>query len=112
MNRLKTFLIAGSLLGAAPLPALAQAWPAAVVAAAPRAAPTAAHDLAASRRDDAGARRADGLPPSHPNAGRVTLKLADETDEIPEVDLRPKDGWTNDEGWRAGPTRVGFKRRF
>jgi hypothetical protein len=112
VNRLTTLLIAASALGAAPLPALAQTWPAAVVASAPRAAPAPANALVVLRREEAGVRRLPGAPPTDPTAGRAALKLADSAEDVPNVDLRPKAEWSDDQGWRASPTRVAFKRRF
>ena len=32
--------------------------------------------------------------------------------EVPEVDIRAKAAWSDDEGFRVSPTRVAFKRRF
>lgn len=110
LPRLSTLLIA-ALAVSAPATALAQAWPATVVASAPRAAPVPSHGLVL-RSEEAGAPRQADLPPTDANTPRVVLKLADSADEVPDVTLRPKAEWTDDQGWRASPTRVAFKRRF
>ncbi|MBL8556461.1 MAG: hypothetical protein JNL41_19460 [Phenylobacterium sp.] len=118
MNRLKTLVIAASLVGAAPLPALAQVWPATVVAGAPAAAPsaTAPHSTAAParglvvvRHETRAIRRPPGTAPTDPASRTLSLTHAG---DVPEVDLRPKAEWSDDQGWRATPTRVAFRHRF
>jgi hypothetical protein len=85
-----------------------------VVAAAPR--------LAAQERKPAftvhrevNPRRPAGTAPTQPRfAGGPALKLntAAVPDEIPEVEIRAKDAWTDDQGFRLSATRVAFKSRF
>ena len=112
MNPRLTLLATALVLGSAPLPALAQTWPATVVASAPRMLPSPARPFVVVRDDEAGARRQAGIPPSDPTTTRpATLKLS-APDEVPNVDVRPKAEWSDDQGWRATPTRVAFKRRF
>ena len=111
MDRLSTLLIA-ALASSMPVTALAQAWPATIVASAPRAMPAPARAFVVVRSDEAGVRRQPGVPPTDPGTRRLSLKLAVDADEIPDVDVRPKAEWSDDQGWRASPTRVAFKRRF
>lgn len=100
-------LLTTLVLVAAPAPALAQGWPATVVAAGPRMVQaTTTQPLV--RIEDRALRRPAPLLPNQPR-----LKLADvEIDEVPDVDIRAKDEWLDDEGLRVSPTRVAFKRRF
>ena len=110
MIRLLKLLIAVAAVASAPVSAFAQVWPAAVVAVSPR--------LIAQERQQTFLVRQDTVraTPAHRTrlAGRPAIKLnADvEPDEIPDVELRAKDTWTDDQGFRVSPTRVGFKSRF
>ncbi|MBL8771013.1 MAG: hypothetical protein JNK30_06480 [Phenylobacterium sp.] len=101
------FLIAACLMAGAPLPAMAQAWQATVVAAAPRAAP--AQTLSAARTPAADARRQAVILRTEPQARPLDLSPAE---DAPEVDIQPKAEWSDDEGLRLTPTRLAFKRRF
>lgn len=108
MDRPSTLTLAVAVLAFAPVPALAQSRTATVVASAPRMAAGPAQAFVIVERDARLLRRPRGLPPSEPQ-----VKLRPSTaDEVPEVDIRPKDEWREDEGLRVGPTRVAFKRRF
>ena len=98
-----------TLMAATPLPALAQTWPASVVAAGPQMASGPARGFVVVDRDARLQRRPQGLPPSRPQVAALRLSTAD---EVPQVDIRPKDDWADDDGFRVGPTRVAFKRRF
>ena len=110
MDRPVKFLLA-ALVAAAPVPALAQAWPATVVAAGPRLAQTATvNPLVRIEHDGRLTRRAIDLPPTQP-AARLKLSTVD-IDDVPEVEIRPKAEWFDDQGLRVSPTRVAFKRRF
>ena len=111
MNPRLTLLAAALVLGSAPLPALAQTWPATVVASAPRMLPSPARPFVVVRDDEVSTRRQAGVPPTDPTPRTATLKLSAPA-EIPQVDVRPKAEWSDDQGWRASPTRVAFKRRF
>ena len=42
----------------------------------------------------------------------LNLKPSIEIDSPPEVDLRARAEWSDDQGFRVTPTRVAFKRRF
>lgn len=98
-----------AVLVAAPVPALAQAWPATVVAGSQKMAQTATAPAPARAIDDARSTRR-AADPTH---ARSRLKLTTvDIDEVPEVDIRPKDEWLDDQGLRVSPTRVAFKRRF
>lgn len=107
MHRPLKLILAVTCLTGAPLSALAQSWPAAVVAAAPKMAPAPARALVRAERDPRALRRLNLAPP----ASRAALRLS-AADEIPQVDIRPKGEWSDDEGLRVSPTRVAFKRRF
>lgn len=108
MNRSLTLLIAASAVVATPLPALAQAWPATVVASAPQiasrtqAAATPRHRVMPTLPDEL-------LQTSH-RPLKLTARI--DPDEIPDVDLRAKDEWLDDQGLRVTPKRIAFKRRF
>lgn len=111
MIRPLKLLIAVAAVAAAPVSAFAQVWPATVVAVAPR--------LIAEERQQTFLVRQDTVrvtPATHRSrlAGRPALKLKAvvEPDEIPDVELRAKDEWSDDQGFRVSPTRVGFKSRF
>ena len=110
MNRpSKLILIAA--LAAAPFPALAQAWPATVVAGGPRMAmtPNTAQTLARVEQDT----RLRGRTANTQAKPPVRLKLTRvQVDDIPVVEIEPRAEWFDDEGWRVSPTRVAFKRRF
>lgn len=108
LNLLKTIAIATLVAGSAPLPALAQTWPASVVAAAPRMLP--GRPFVVVRNADRDVRRRNSTRPIDP-ASRPPALLA-LSDEAPQVEVRPKAEWSDDQGWRATPTRIAFKRRF
>ncbi|HEY0648840.1 hypothetical protein [Phenylobacterium sp.] len=108
MDRLSKLTLALAALALAPLPALAQSRTAAVVASAPRMAAGPAQAFVIVEHDPRLLRRSSGLPPTEPRA-KLRLSSAAET---PEVSIRPKDEWREDEGLRVSPARVAFKRRF
>jgi hypothetical protein len=110
VDRLSKLLLAVAATAAVPIPALAQARPATVEAAGPQMAQRMpAQALARLERDPRLLRR-PGTPPTEPLV-RLKLSAAD-TDEIPAVEIQPKDEWLDDQGLRVGPTKVAFKRRF
>ncbi|RAK62058.1 hypothetical protein [Phenylobacterium kunshanense] len=107
MPRLLTLLIATLVAGQASA-AAAQTWPASTVAGAPRVTPLKTAHKAPARPSSlrlAELRRAADLR---------TLKLTPtiETGTLPDIDLRARSEWSDDEGFRVTPTRVAFKRRF
>ena len=105
-------MIVAAAVAAAPIPVLAQTWPAGVVAAGPRMAAAQGQPLVVVVRDARILRRPGGIPPTQPT-DRLPLRLSSvESDEVPLVELRPKDEWTEDEGFSVSATRVAFKRRF
>lgn len=108
MDRLSKFTLALTALALAPVPALGQSRTAAVVASAPRMAAGPARAFVIVQHDPRLLRRTNGLPPTEP---RVKLRLSSAAD-IPDVTIRPKDAWRDDEGFRMSPARVAFKRRF
>lgn len=97
---------------AAPLPATAQAWPATVA--------SGAHKVKV-RPDGvalASARTGDWVRDAKRTAGngqRIVLRHdfdAEDFAEAPDVDLRPKAEWFDDQGLRVGPTKLAYKQRF
>jgi hypothetical protein len=55
--------------------------------------------------------RPTGTAPTQPDRRRVKLTTIDPGD-VPEVAVRAKADWSDDQGFRAGPTKLAFKRRF
>ena len=64
------------------------------------------------RDDEVSLRRQAGVPPTDPNTRRRAAFVQADAEDIPEVEIRPKAEWTDDQGFRVSPTRVAFKRRF
>ena len=102
---------------AAPMPALAQTYPASATVL------LGLHSLAVQPRTLAlNETAATYIRPAPAEASPATsivqppLKLRPRTalaaEDLPTVDLRPKDAWFDDQGFRATPTRVSFKQRF
>ena len=95
-------------LFAAPLPALAQAWPGGAVI-----------SVASVRAPASHARTFTVVEPparTAPQANRLrTLNLKARTaldaDTTP-VEIRAKADWSDDQGFRASPTKVSYKLRF
>jgi hypothetical protein len=107
---------------AAPLPAMAQAWPTASVLVA--GAPPIGSQARISTVVDAAprsftviderpspVRRAPATPPT---ARPAPLQLQSDPDkpETPKVEIRAKAAWLDDQGFRASPTKVSYKLRF
>lgn len=110
------------LVLAAPLPAMAQAWPAGavlvaggspigaqgrtltVVDAAPRA-------FTVIDERPTRVRRQPTIPPTAPPTP-LQLKSAPEDPETPKVEIRAKEAWLDDQGFRASPAKVSYKLRF
>lgn len=111
MHRPLKLLIATAAIASAPLPALAQTWPATVVAAAPRmSTPSRVPALIVHR--DVTVLRPVGVPPTQPERRGLKLNAAADPEDIPEVEVRAKAEWTDDQGLRVGPTRLAYKSRF
>jgi len=106
---LKLILIV-TAAAASPLAAAAQTWPVSVVAAAPRTAPASRPALVIVTRDGPVLRRGS-LPTTTRIRPPLHLRAVDPED-LPQVDLRAKDEWLDDQGFRVAPTRVAFKQRF
>ena len=111
MSRSLNLLIAAAVIGSAPLPALAQAWTSTVVAAAPQMTTQSRVPALNLQRDVTQFRPAGqaNMP-----AYRPALKLNTPTDpdEIPDVEVRAKAQWSDDQGLRVGPTKLAYKSRF
>ena len=110
MDRPLKLLIAIAAVGSTPLPALAQSWPATVVASAPQMRSQPRTTGLILHRDFIVLRPA-GVPPTQPRQRPLKLTAADPSD-IPDVDVRAKDAWSDDQGFRVSPTKLAFKRRF
>ena len=108
-----------AIVAGVPAVALAQTFPAsaAVVAGVHSLGPD-TRALVLSERDAAAQWRAPRtqtapLPTDRPQPLKLPprIALADDGD-VPEVDIRAKAEWSDDQGLRATPTKVSFKRRF
>ena len=109
VDRSSILFLAAAAVAFAPVPALAQTWPATVVAAGARMAPAPAHTLVRIDRDPRLLRRPD-TPRTEPDH-RLRLSAV-EVDDVPEVEIEAKDEWLDDQGFRVRPGRLAFKRRF
>ncbi len=113
-------LLAAAATLAAPLAASAQSWPAGAAVAA--SAPTIGRSSAAWQnqplvRTEAPAawRAPERLPPTTPVDHPAPLKLQPrlaQVDHVPDVDIRAKDEWTDDQGLRFNFTKLAYKQRF
>lgn len=101
------------LLCTAPAPALAQAWPAGAVVsiASVRAPPPGALAFVVT---DPAAPRAAPLPRPDVTPPPLRLKTpsALAADNPPQVDVRAKAEWSDDQGFRTTLTKVHYKLRF
>lgn len=107
MRRSLRLLIVATAIVSAPAAAMAQTWPMAGVAAAPRIAPQSR--IAATLEREVYAR-----PQTATKSARPALKLSSTRtlDNVPEVEVTAKDDWSDDQGFRVSPTKLAFKRRF
>lgn len=100
------------ILAAGPVAAHAQAWPVGGVVS------MAAVRAHAQRAPAAAPIPMPALPRVLPSPAQAPLKLKapatlDDSDEpAPAVELRAKSEWSDDQGFRASPTRVSYKLRF
>jgi hypothetical protein len=102
-------LLIAAAIASAPLPALAQVWPATVAAAAPRMTAQPRVPALTFHRDSVAPRLAGSLPTQ---LLRNAPRLAADPDDIPVVEVRAKAEWSDDQGLRVGPTRIAYKSRF
>lgn len=111
MDRPLKLLMVVAAVAATPASALAQAWPATVVASAPQ---MRSQPRVPAVNLDREATSLRSTPFVVSRAARKPLKLNATIDpaDAPEVDVQAKDAWTDDEGFRVGPTKLAFKRRF
>jgi hypothetical protein len=112
LDRPLKYLLAAAAVASAPIPALAQSWPVGVVAGSPRMAAAPARPLVVLNRDSRILRRPYELPPTDPNRPAPLRLSAVEPNQAPEVNIRAKTEWADDQGFRLSPTRLAFKRRF
>ena len=110
MDRPLKLLIVVAAVAAAPIPAAAQSWPVSVAASAPRMATAPAYSFVVTARVARILRRPEAVPPTDPAAGPRVSSV--EPGVAPQVELRARAEWTDDQGFRVSPTRVAFKRRF
>lgn len=110
-------LIATAALVCAPLPALAQTWPVAIVAGV-QAMQIQIRTLAPTGRGEVEALRAETVAQATASrpANRLALKLRPsvsvDPDDAPDVDIPAKAEWSDDQGLRIGGTKLAYKRRF
>lgn len=116
MTRPLTFPIVAALLVAAPIPAAAQAWQSIVV--------SGAQQLRPQTRTvplDLGDRDAGYRKPARASARKeanntpvlkMTTSAQRDLNQVPETDIRAKDEWFDDQGFRLTPNRMAFKQRF
>ena len=107
-----------AMLAGAPAAALAQAFPAsAAVVASPHSLRPDTRAIAPIDRGAAAGWRAPATETALPPTARLLpLKLSPRIalahGDVPQVDIRAKADWSDDQGLRATPTKVSFKRRF
>ena len=106
MPRPFALLVAVVALGSAPLAATAQTWSASTTAGARSMTPHQPQKV----RKASSLRPADLRRAASPR--RLILNPTLEIGSLPEVDLRARAEWYDDQGFRLSPTRVAFKRRF
>lgn len=106
MPRPFAFLVAVAALGSAPLAANAQTWSASTTAGARSMTPHQPQKV----RKASSLRPADLRRAASPR--KLNLNPTLELGSPPEVDLRARAEWYDDQGFRLSPTRVAFKRRF
>lgn len=111
MYRPLKLLIAVAAIASAPLPALAQAWSTTVVASAPRLT-TASRVPALNLQRDATVAYPVDVQPIRQERRALKLNPSADPDDIPEVEVRAKAEWSDDQGLRVGPTKLAYKSRF
>lgn len=114
-------LLAAAATIAAPSAALAQAWPAgaAVTASAPvigrqavwTQSPLTRSETPAAWRTAEPAALTPATPIDHPATPQLRERIA-QVDHVPDVDIRAKDEWTDDQGLRFNFTKLAYKQRF
>ena len=121
MHRLPSILapaLALAALAIAPAAALAQTFPAsAVVAVSVHSLGPDTRAFALNDRDAAAqwrppATQAAPLPTARPQPLKLQPRIAFQDVDAPQVDIRPKAEWSDNQGLRATPTRVTYKQRF
>lgn len=115
MTRPLILLMGTAVVASIPIPAFAQSWPATIVAGAPQMAPRATPPTLSVERDVI-VLRPSGTAPTQPGAARrasaVVIRAPGHIRDVPDVQIRPKAAWLDDQGLRLSPTRVAFKQRF
>lgn len=112
-------LVAAATIASTPLPVLAQSWPTTVASGAATLAPK----VRTLVLDDRGVVAGDRQTRPRATAASVSREFPDndgtgpalgDPDErnVPDVDIRAKEVWSQDEGFRFTGSRVAFKRRF
>jgi hypothetical protein len=113
LDRPLTLLI-GLAAASIPASAPAQTWPATVAAGARQMAPRPPSPTLTIERNII-VLRPPGTAPTQPGPARrtaIVVRTPPQVRDVPEVEVRPKEAWLDDQGLRLTPTRVAFKRRF
>jgi hypothetical protein len=105
----RRFILLIAALSAAPLPALAQVWPAgaAVSVMSVRTPVPQTRTFTVIEREALAS-----APTSQPRVLKIKARSALDSDAPPPVDIRAKAEWSDDQGFRASPTKVSYKLRF
>lgn len=117
MSRPQLFLLAAVLASAA-APAIGQTWPGgAVTAAGVQALGPQGRKIALTDQTAAIAWRAPDAPAAaqpidRPHPVTPPERIAQRDDDTPKVDIQAKPEWSDDQGFRASPTKLSYKRRF
>ena len=111
MYRPLNLLVAVAAIASAPLTALAQAWPTTVVASAPRLT-TAPRVPALNLQRHVTTLYPVDVQPLRQERRALKLTPSVDPDEIPDVEVRAKAEWSDDQGLRVGPTKLAYKSRF
>ena len=115
MRRTLTLTIGLAVLTAGPVAAFAQARPAAIASGSPAAAPRTVAPRFTTIERKVVVLRPPGKAPTQPGAARrqvLTFQVPNRLADIPQVELRPKEAWLDDQGLRMSGTRLAFKQRF
>ena len=116
MDRRPLLLLAAAMTAAAaPAIAVAQSWPAGALVVASASTIRPPSPTFARIEAPESWRAPAELPPTQPVDHPPPLKLQPriaQVERVPAVELRPKDAWLDDQGFRASPTRLSYKARF
>ena len=103
-------LIAAAVVVFTPVSALAQAWPATGLASAPQMRSQPRAPALNFDRNITSFRTA--VIPAEPTGPVIKMTRTSDIADVPDVEVRAKDAWSDDDGFRATPNKVAFKRKF